>query len=67
MGNYIIVVALVVAIGGFVFGVDSGIIGTTLGHDSFKLYMFGPSMKNPSLTGELVISLSILLQSANRI
>lgn len=51
MGYYIVVIALVVAIGGFVFGVDSGIIGTTLGHDTFKLYMFGPSMKNAPLTG----------------
>ncbi|KFY95126.1 hypothetical protein V500_02910 [Pseudogymnoascus sp. VKM F-4518 (FW-2643)] len=54
MGYYIIIVALVVAIGGFVFGVDSGIMGTTLGHDTFKLYMLGPTLKNPSLIGAIV-------------
>lgn len=51
MGNYIILIALVVAVGGFVFGVDSGIMGTTLGHDTFKIYMLGPTKKNASLTG----------------
>ena len=28
-----------------------GIIATTIAHDSFKLYMFGPSMRNASLEG----------------
>jgi hypothetical protein len=51
MVYYIIVVALVVAVGGFVFGVDSGIIGTTLGHDTFKLYMLGPTKKNAPIVG----------------
>lgn len=53
MGHYIVIIALVVAIGGFVFGVDSGIMGTTLGHDTFKVYMLGPTKKNPALTGML--------------
>jgi hypothetical protein len=28
-----------------------GIIATTLGHNTFKLYMFGPTRKNPALSG----------------
>ncbi len=56
MGSYIIIIALVVAVGGFVFGVDSGIMGTTLGHDTFKLYMLGPTKKNAALTGKICLS-----------
>ncbi|EXJ93218.1 hypothetical protein A1O3_01775 [Capronia epimyces CBS 606.96] len=54
MGFFIVLISFVVGIGGFVFGVDSGIMGTTLGHDTFKLYMLGPTMKNASLTGAIV-------------
>jgi MFS family permease len=67
MNSYVLLIALVVALGGFVFGVDSGqypasghasmayyplgIIATTLGHKTFAVYMYGPSAKNASLTG----------------
>lgn len=44
-------VAIVAALGGFVFGFDTGIIATTLGHDTFKRYFYGPAMFNPSYTG----------------
>ncbi|PLB50585.1 putative hexose carrier protein [Aspergillus steynii IBT 23096] len=54
VSRYVVLIALVVALGGFVYGVDSGIIATTLGHDSFKYYMFGPSGKNAALTGAIV-------------
>ncbi|CAG8049186.1 unnamed protein product [Penicillium olsonii] len=47
-------VALVVALGGFVYGVDAGIIATTLGHDTFKYAMLGPTNVNAGLTGAIV-------------
>ncbi|KAI9154880.1 High-affinity glucose transporter [Paramyrothecium foliicola] len=50
----VIGIALVVAMGGFVYGFDSGIIATTLGHDSFKAYFYGPSLVNTSLSGAIV-------------
>ncbi|RSM06577.1 hypothetical protein CEP52_005659 [Fusarium oligoseptatum] len=48
------IIALVTALGGLVFGFDSGIIATTFGHESFRLTMYGPSQVNPSLTGAIV-------------
>ncbi|KAH8747898.1 general substrate transporter [Hyaloscypha finlandica] len=54
MNSYVLLIALVVASGGFVFGFDSGIIATTLGHKTFAVYMYGPSAKNASLTGAIV-------------
>ncbi|TKX19973.1 high-affinity glucose transporter-4 [Elsinoe australis] len=47
-------IASIAALGGFIYGVDSGIIATTLGHDTFKVYMFGPARANASLTGAIV-------------
>ncbi|KAJ5386195.1 hexose carrier protein [Penicillium cosmopolitanum] len=57
MANFfVILISLVVALGGFVYGVDSGsgIIATTLGHDTFKYAMLGPTGANASLTGAIV-------------
>lgn len=55
MANLLTIVsAVVAALGGLIYGVDSGIIATTIGHDTFKLYMFGPSMSNTALVGALV-------------
>ncbi|KAL4916144.1 putative hexose carrier protein [Aspergillus aurantiobrunneus] len=55
MGSlYVVVIACVVAIGGFAYGVDSGIIATTLGHDTFKYAMLGPTGTNAPLTGAIV-------------
>ncbi|UPK92207.1 hypothetical protein LCI18_003142 [Fusarium solani-melongenae] len=48
------IIALVTALGGLVFGFDSGIIATTFGHESFRITMYGPSQANPSLTGAIV-------------
>ncbi|EXJ85326.1 hypothetical protein A1O1_05690 [Capronia coronata CBS 617.96] len=53
MANYLIfLVAVVAALGGMIYGFDSGIVATTLGHDTFKVYMYGPSMSNPALSGK---------------
>ncbi|KAK8054509.1 hypothetical protein PG994_009576 [Apiospora phragmitis] len=55
MGRFFIVgIAAVAALGGFIYGVDSGIIATTLGHDTFKLYMYGPSKADAALSGAVV-------------
>jgi MFS family permease len=37
-----------------VYGVDTGIVATTIAHDSFKLYMYGTLDAQPSLTGAIV-------------
>ncbi|KAF4983464.1 hypothetical protein FZEAL_1193 [Fusarium zealandicum] len=54
MNRLILVVAFVAAQGGFIYGFDSGIVATTLGHDTFKLKMYGPSMVNTAYTGAIV-------------
>ncbi|KAK8029612.1 hypothetical protein PG993_010903 [Apiospora rasikravindrae] len=55
MGRFFIMgIATVAALGGFIYGVDSGIIATTLGHDTFKLYMYGPPKINTALSGAVV-------------
>lgn len=55
MTNWLIIgVALVAAQGGFIYGLDSGIIATTFGHDSFKLAIYGPSMVNTAYQGAIV-------------
>ncbi|KAE8325834.1 general substrate transporter [Aspergillus sergii] len=50
----LVLITLVVALGGFVYGVDSGIIATTLGHETFKYAMFGPTGENAGLKGAIV-------------
>ncbi|KAF4444268.1 putative transporter (major facilitator superfamily) [Fusarium austroafricanum] len=40
--------------GGFTFGFDSGIIATTFGHQTFRVYMYGPSQASTSLAGAIV-------------
>ncbi|KAF5594922.1 sugar transporter [Fusarium pseudocircinatum] len=47
-------IALVVTMGGFTFGFDSGIIATTFGHQTFRIYMYGPSQASTSLAGAIV-------------
>ncbi|KAL2820163.1 general substrate transporter [Aspergillus cavernicola] len=51
---YVVLIASVVALGGFAYGVDSGIIATTLAHDTFKYAMLGPTGTNAPLTGAIV-------------
>lgn len=36
------------------YGVDTGIVATTIAHDSFKLYMYGTLDAKPALTGAIV-------------
>ncbi|KAL4939199.1 hypothetical protein BDV06DRAFT_214471 [Aspergillus oleicola] len=55
MGSlYVVLIACVVSTGGFAYGVDSGIIATTLGHDTFKYAMLGPTGVDAQLTGAIV-------------
>ncbi|KAL2862815.1 sugar porter family MFS transporter [Aspergillus lucknowensis] len=54
VSSYVVLIASVVALGGFAYGVDSGIIATTLGHDTFKHAMLGPTGTNAPLTGAIV-------------
>ncbi|KAF8847656.1 MFS general substrate transporter [Acephala macrosclerotiorum] len=44
----------VISVGAIVIGVDSGIIGTTLGQPSFYLYMFKPGDNQKGLIGAMV-------------
>ncbi|OJJ43673.1 hypothetical protein ASPZODRAFT_19390 [Penicilliopsis zonata CBS 506.65] len=46
--------AVIASVGGYAFGVDSGIIATTLAHESFYIYMFGPTGSNAALLGAIV-------------
>ncbi|EXJ82343.1 hypothetical protein A1O3_06156 [Capronia epimyces CBS 606.96] len=36
-----LICSIVAALGSFVYGMDTGIVATTIAHDSFKVYMFG--------------------------
>lgn len=46
--------SLVIALGGLVYGVDTGIVATTIAHDSFKQYMYGTLEPRTALTGAIV-------------
>ncbi|KAH7309903.1 general substrate transporter [Stachybotrys elegans] len=54
MNWLIITIALVSAQGGFIFGLDSGIIATTFGHESFRLKMYGSNAVNTAYAGAIV-------------
>ncbi|KXJ85638.1 general substrate transporter [Microdochium bolleyi] len=47
-------IALVSAQGGFIFGLDSGIIATTFGHESFRMKMYGFNGVNAVYAGAIV-------------
>ncbi|KAI1420475.1 general substrate transporter [Xylaria sp. FL1777] len=49
-----VLVALAISLSGFLYGIDTGIIASTIAHDSFKRYMYGPSMDNPSIQAGIV-------------
>jgi MFS family permease len=40
----------------FLYGLDTGIIASTIAQRTFKLYMYGPSMKNAAVQGGIVSS-----------
>ncbi|ETN41464.1 uncharacterized protein HMPREF1541_03400 [Cyphellophora europaea CBS 101466] len=54
MKTIIYLITITTALGGLVFGFDSGIIATTFGHESFRVTMYGPSQVNAPLTGAIV-------------
>ncbi|KAF8846630.1 general substrate transporter [Acephala macrosclerotiorum] len=56
--NLTILSTIVIALGGITFGLDTGLIATTIAHDSFTNYMFGVGKKNNSLLGAIVSTYS---------
>ncbi|KAK7211280.1 hypothetical protein V2G26_018458 [Clonostachys chloroleuca] len=49
-----IMIALAISLAGFVNGIDTGIISSTIAQKTFKLYMYGPAMDNVALKGGIV-------------
>ncbi|KAJ9134120.1 MFS sugar transporter [Pleurostoma richardsiae] len=45
-----------ISMGGLLYGLDSGIIATTISQSSFKQYMYGGPKGDPALTGGIVSS-----------
>lgn len=57
LGNSLrsITIALSISLAGFLYGLDTGIIATTIAHNSFKVYMYGlDGLENPSIEGGIV-------------
>ncbi|KAE8327480.1 general substrate transporter [Aspergillus sergii] len=48
--------ALAVSLGGIIYGIDSGIIATTISHDSFKYYMYHSEDAPSGLSAAIVSS-----------
>lgn len=42
----------IAAMGTAMYGIDTGIIATTVGHESFNNYMFPPDEQDSTLLGE---------------
>ncbi|KAF7558182.1 hypothetical protein G7Z17_g78 [Cylindrodendrum hubeiense] len=49
-----ILIGLSISLAGFVNGIDTGIIASTIAQDTFKSYMYGPAMENVALKGGIV-------------
>ncbi|KAI0970198.1 general substrate transporter [Xylaria arbuscula] len=49
-----VLVGLTISLAGFLYGIDTGVIASTIAHDSFKRYMYGPSMDNASIQAGIV-------------
>ncbi|KAK1655070.1 hypothetical protein BDP81DRAFT_445736 [Colletotrichum phormii] len=49
-----ILIGLAISLTGFVYGIDTGIIASTIAQTTFKLYMYGPSMDNISVRAGIV-------------
>ncbi|KAH9905028.1 general substrate transporter [Xylariomycetidae sp. FL2044] len=49
-----IMVGLAISLAGFLYGIDTGIIASTIAQDTFKSYMYGASLDNASIRGGIV-------------
>ncbi|KAH8880850.1 general substrate transporter [Thozetella sp. PMI_491] len=49
-----ITIATAISLAGFIYGLDTGIIASTIAQKTFQSYMYGPSLKNAALTGGIV-------------
>ncbi|KAH7131069.1 general substrate transporter [Dactylonectria macrodidyma] len=49
-----ILIGLAISLAGFVYGIDTGIIASTIAQDTFKSYMYGVSMENVAVKGGIV-------------
>ncbi|KAF4975541.1 hypothetical protein FZEAL_7687 [Fusarium zealandicum] len=49
-----ILIGLAISLAGFVYGIDTGIIASTIAQTTFKSYMYGPAMENVSARAGIV-------------
>ncbi|KAF9875420.1 MFS monosaccharide transporter [Colletotrichum karsti] len=49
-----IFIGLAISLAGFVYGIDTGIIASTIAQKTFKLYMYGSSLNNASVRAGIV-------------
>ncbi|KAH7123222.1 hypothetical protein B0J13DRAFT_599022 [Dactylonectria estremocensis] len=49
-----VLIGLAISLAGFVYGIDTGIIASTIAQDTFKSYMYGVSMENVAVKGGIV-------------
>ncbi|TLD30835.1 hypothetical protein PspLS_01793 [Pyricularia sp. CBS 133598] len=49
-----ITIAMAISMAGFLYGLDTGIIASTIAHSTFKKAMYGAAMKNAAVQGGIV-------------
>ncbi|KAI1114056.1 general substrate transporter [Nemania sp. NC0429] len=49
-----VLVGLTISLAGFLYGLDTGIIASTIAHDSFKIYMYGNAKGNATIQALIV-------------
>ncbi|KAI6381744.1 hypothetical protein MCOR25_000978 [Pyricularia grisea] len=49
-----ITIAMAISMAGFLYGLDTGIIASTIAHSTFKKTMYGATMKNAAVQGGIV-------------
>lgn len=49
-----ILIAVAISIVGFLFSLDTGIMASTMAHDSYQLYTYGETMQNSASQGGIV-------------
>ncbi|EJT75713.1 hypothetical protein GGTG_05645 [Gaeumannomyces tritici R3-111a-1] len=56
LGNSVrsITIATAISMAGFLYGLDTGIIASTIAHSTFKRAMYGAAMKNAAIQGGIV-------------